>query len=386
MNVFAITGTNGKTTVSYMLRSIIEASGEKTGLIGTIIHDVGGKLYEVRNTTPGKDLLAEYFNEYKERGIRNVVMEVSSHALDQGRADEVGITHAAFTNLSRDHLDYHHTMERYYEAKKKLFLYPSVKSAVINIDDVYGRRLNSELRACGLNVMTVSMQNKESDLYVQWHGQGLAGGVLTLIRGDEPLTLTLRAIGEFAAMNAAVAAGLASAAGIAPRQIKAGLESFAGVPGRSEIIYGEKTGVTAIVDYAHTPDALENILAAAAMIANEKKGSLITVFGCGGRRDKEKRKQMGVVAGEASDLCIITNDNPRDENSEEIFAMIEDGIYGTGCTYHVIADRAAAIRAAVNASEPGDIIVIAGKGHEKTQILANEVRAFDDKEVIKELL
>ncbi|MDD2217636.1 MAG: UDP-N-acetylmuramoyl-L-alanyl-D-glutamate--2,6-diaminopimelate ligase [Eubacteriales bacterium] len=386
MNVFAITGTNGKTTVSCMLRSIIEAAGEKTGLIGTIIHEIGGEFYEVKNTTPGKALLEEYFKKYRELDIRNVIMEASSHALDQGRTDEVGITNAAFTNLSRDHLDYHNTMERYYEAKKKLFQYPSVKAVVINIDDMYGRKLNLEINSSHINKITVSMKNKESDIYASWAGQGLEGGKLILKRQEDTISLTLSAIGEYAAMDAALAAGLAYSAGIDSKYIKIGLESFSGVPGRAEIIHGEKTGATAIVDYAHTPDALENILGAAAMIANERKRRLITVFGCGGRRDKEKRKQMGVIAGEMSDICIITNDNPRDEKSEDIFAMIEDGIYGTGCAYSIIEEREEAIKKAIQSSKPGDIIVVAGKGHEKTQIFENEIRDFDDKEVIKEFL
>lgn len=386
MKVFAVTGTNGKTTVSYMLRSILEAAEQKTALVGTVIHDIGGTLYEVKNTTPGKQLLREYLQKCDALGIENFVMEASSHALDQGRTEDVGIAYAAFTNLTRDHLDYHETMEHYYAAKKKLFLYPSVKEAVLNIDDSYGRRLQSEIAAEGINITTVSMQNKESDIYATWNARGLDGGELTLTRKGETLTIDLLAIGDFAAMNAAIAAGLAWAAGITDARIKDGLTCFTGAPGRAEIICGEKTGVVAIVDYAHTPDALENILKAAAMIASERKGKLITVFGCGGQRDKVKRKQMGVIAGELSDLCVITNDNPRNENSEDIFAMIEEGIYGTSCAYYIIEDREEALHKAVDLAERGDIVVIAGKGHEKTQILQDGTRHFDDKEKIKEII
>lgn len=386
MKVFAVTGTNGKTTVTYMLRNILETAGQKSALVGTVIHDIGGTLYEVNNTTPGKQTLREYMQKCEELKIENFVMEASSHALDQGRTDEAGIAYAAFTNLTRDHLDYHETMEKYYAAKKKLFLYPSVREAVINIDDRYGSRLQAELAEGNIRITTVSMRSKGSDIYATWRGRGLDGGELTLVKNGEPTEITLAAIGEFAAMNAALAAGLAWAAGIETAQIKAGLERFAGAPGRSEIIYGERTGIVAIIDYAHTPDALESILKAAAMIASDKKSKLITVFGCGGQRDKAKRKQMGVIAGEFSDICVITNDNPRNESSKDIFAMIEEGIYGTSCAYYIIEDREEALHKAVSLAERGDIIVVAGKGHEKKQILQDEEREFDDKEKIKEII
>jgi len=384
IHVFGITGTNGKTTVSYILRNILKTSGKKCDLIGTISHQIGEHEYEAINTTPSAKLLEEFFLEMKEAGTQCCVMEVSSHALIQGRIDHISINYAGFTNLTQDHLDYHKEMEEYYQAKKKLFIM-SKSANVINIDDFYGKRLYGELMANDAKaLLSYSMKDKKADFYGEICEKTEQGTLIHFYeRGAFSGDLIIKTPGVFSVYNGLLAAGLARAGGVAFEHIAQGMQEVQGVPGRFEVFYGKK-GETAIVDFAHTPDALENLLKEAQNL--KKNGRLISVFGCGGNRDRGKRKIMGRVAGSYSDYVIVTSDNPRQEDPEDIAAEIEEGVYDTGCDYHVVIDRYQAIKRAVSICRKGDIIVIAGKGHEAYQIIGNQKKPFDDRQIVREEL
>ena len=387
--VFGITGTNGKTTTSYMLRNILEQGGKSCSLVGTIGHHIGDKDYEAINTTPGAELLSDYFKQMEAAQTECCVMEVSSHALAQGRVDNIPIAHAAFMNLTQDHLDYHKSMEEYYQTKKKLFQL-NQGASLINIDDAYGRRLYKELleEKAGSKVRSYSLQEIDADYRGEIVRESLSGFWFRLWElGRKQGIIRINLSGKHSVYDALAAIGLAKEAGIQVEDIEAGLKNLVGIPGRFEIIKGlegsSKEGFAAIIDYAHTPDALENLLRT---VKELKQGRLICVFGCGGERDKEKRAVMGKVAGTYSDYCIITNDNPRSENPEDIVADIEEGLYNTGGEYHIITNRRLAIRWAVSIWQKGDIIVVAGKGHEKYQVIGKEKRNFDDRAIIREFI
>ncbi len=348
--IFGITGTNGKTTTAYMVSDILKKAGKECALIGTVTHRIGNKTYEAINTTPGRETLGEYMREAQRQGIDIMVMEVSSHALAQGRTADTPVKYAAFMNLTRDHLDYHKSMEDYYLTKKKLFDFKTLDSAIINIDDAYGKRLFGELKEekKNLRIFTVSIYG-EADFAARIKREGFFGSEFDVTIGE-----------------------------------------FEGAPGRFEVITNEKKHIAAICDYAHTPDALENLLTTVREVRdtddNMKHGRIITVFGCGGDRDRGKRPVMGRIAGELSDYTIITSDNPRSEDPLDIIAEIEEGVYAAGAEYSVTEDRRSALSRAVMLARPGDIIVAAGKGHETYQIIAGQKKHFDDREILRELL
>ncbi len=384
IQVFGITGTNGKTTASYMLREILEAERGACGLIGTIEHRIGTKRYVPKNTTPGKELLRNLLHEMKEQGIGQCVMEVSSHGIHQGRIDGVGIAYAGFTNLSQDHLDYHGTMEQYYQVKKQLF-FKCEKGAAINLDDAYGKRLFGELAEQGHvpGLKGYSMRDSEADFYGEIIEETLDGGSFRFWEHGRALgTLEIPMPGEHFLYDAMLAAAMARQAGAAFQNIREGLSRLRKVPGRMEMI-GSMEDTLGIVDYAHTPDGLEKLLST---LSRFKRGKLLCVFGCGGFRDKGKRKLMGEIAGRYSDYCIVTNDNPRGEPPENICQAIEEGLYPTGCQYTVIFDRYQAIKRAVLLADKWDIIVVAGKGHEAYQLSGNEKLPFDDRSALRNLL
>jgi UDP-N-acetylmuramyl-tripeptide synthetase len=390
IEVFGITGTNGKTTVSYMLKSILEEAGRKCGLIGTITHKIGNNEYEAMNTTPGKETLKKYFHELKEQNIGTCIMEVSSHGLDQGRIDDTQMHYSGFTNLTQDHLDYHLTMENYFKAKEKLFIM-SQKGVTINVDDPYGRRLyemlrnKQEKRVSGFSVViqSYSLEDKEADYFGQIIENSIQGIKIQVYeKGLDWGIVNIGMPGKTSAYNGLLALAMARQAGVAKNKIVSGLDKLVGVPGRFQKVDNEY-GMEIVIDFAHTPDALENLLKVATDI---KKERLICVFGCGGNRDVGKRNLMGRVAGQYSDYCIITSDNPRREAPEDIVATIEEGIYDTGCQYSIILDRYQAIKRAIEVYKNGDLIVIAGKGHEKYQIIGNKKVPFDDEKVAQELL
>ncbi len=383
IRVFGITGTNGKTTASWMLRSVLEQSAP-CGLVGTIENIIGQRHYVPVNTTPGRKQMAELMTEMKNCAISQCVMEVSSHGIAQNRTADIEFAGLGFTNLSRDHLDYHGSMEEYFRVKKKLFTENPVDSAV-NIDDLYGKRLYSELsETFGKDIVqNFSMEHHDADFYGKILKSGLGGTLMEVYEnGKKHGEVSVSIPGKHFASNALLAALMARQAGIDFDQIKSGIESVESVAGRMELI-GDREDTLGIVDYAHTPDSLEKLLETAAEMT---RGKLLCVFGCGGFRDKGKRCQMGEVAGRCSDYCIITNDNPRGEPPENILQAIEEGVYPTGCGYCIIPDRYQAIRRAVSLADKWDIIVVAGKGHESCQFSGGESVPFSDRAVLKELL
>lgn len=381
--VFGITGTNGKTTAACMLKEILRQGGEPCALIGTIEYQIGNYQHIPVNTTPGKDLLRKLFCEMKEEGVRQCVMEVSSHGIDQGRIDDVQIDYAGFTNLSQDHLDYHKTMENYYQVKKRLF--PRCrKGAAINWDDPYGKRLYTELRETVDNsrIKRYSLKDAAADYYGEIREQALWGSRFAFFEKGRLLgELAVAIPGEHFIYNGMLAASMARQAGAEFAHLRAGLSALH-VPGRMQQI-GNPDDTLGIVDYAHTPDGLEKLLTT---LGGLKRGRLLCVFGCGGFRDKGKRKRMGKIAGTYSDYCVITNDNPRGEPPENIAQAIEEGLRPTGCPYCIVLDRYQAIKRAVSLADKWDIIVVAGKGHETYQLSGDQKLPFDDRRVLKELL
>ena len=375
MRVIGITGTNGKTTTTYLLREIFTCAGLKVGLIGTIQNLIGDEKFPVRNTTPNVIDLQKFLVEMVNKKVQVVVMEVSSHALAENRVAGVEFDTAIFTNLTQDHLDFHLTMENYLRAKAKLFDMVSRrghkqnKNAIVNADDAASAEI---LKHCLCNKITYGVKNpadlRGSELNIRADGMNLS-----LV--PSPLSLNLHITGLFNVYNVLAAIGAATAENISPEIIKRALENFKSVPGRFERIFAD-TPFQVIVDYAHTPDGVKNVLQTAAQIVD---GKIITVFGCGGDRDNKKRPIMGKIAAELSDVVIATSDNPRTENPEKILDEIEIGI---GDKKHErITDRHAAIFRAIELAEAGDIVLILGKGHEDYQILNTGKIHFDDREI-----
>lgn len=386
MRLIGITGTNGKTTTSYLIRAILREAGFRVGLIGTIQAMIDDEALPVKNTTPDVVDLQGLLALMAERGARYAVMEVSSHALDQGRTAGCEFDTAVFTNVTQDHLDYHKTFENYIAAKAKLFALVGAdgavkrgKAAVVNADDAAGVAM---LAACSCSASTYGVRS--GDLRAEDIRVTAQGASFTVTGAFGRLPLALKITGIFNVYNTLAAVGAALAEGIAPKTIRAALEKCTGVPGRFELVdAGQDFSV--IVDYAHTPDGLENILKTARQIAERR---IITVFGCGGDRDRTKRPIMGRIAAELSDVVIATSDNPRTEDPEFILSQVEEGVLPAlaGKEHHKITDRRAAIFAAIRLAQPGDIVVIAGKGHETYQILKDRTIHFDDKEVAREAI
>lgn len=376
--VIGITGTNGKTTTSYMIKSILEAGGIKCGLLGTISYQFSNIEYESVNTTPESSDLQRLFAEMRMEAIENCVIEVSSHALSMGRVDDISFNDTIFTNLTPDHMDFHESTEDYYQAKRKLF-FLNQSVCLINLDDPYGKRIYDELKESGRKVLGYSLMDKSADYSGKvMDATEMGTTILITEKAKELGLLKLRTPGIFTVYNGMAALAATRVRGLPFATIKAGLENLKGVPGRFQLAENSKD-IPVIVDYAHTPDALEKVL----KTANDfKKGRLICVFGCGGDRDKTKRVLMGAVAGRYSDYCIITSDNPRTEKQQDISADIEKGIRKTDCQYTIIDDRYDAIKKAVSMYTKGDLIMIAGKGHETYQMIGTEKKHFDDREVV----
>ena len=355
LEVAGVTGTNGKTTTAHLLHAILAAAGRRPGLLGTVEARVGGRPRVLERTTPEAIDLQRLFREMLDAGDRSCAMEASSHASELYRLDRVRFRVLVFTNLSQDHLDFHGTMERYFAAKRRLF---DGVPAVVNVDDPWGRRLLDELGGEGLTF------GFSEDAEV---GPGALAGV------------ELRLRGRFNVLNALGAAAAAQVLGIDPDAVRAGIEAVEGVPGRFEEV-SEGQPFTVLVDYAHTPDSLETVLREARGLA---EGRVLCVFGAGGDRDRDKRPLMGRVAGELADLAVVTSDNPRSEDPDAIIAEI---LAGAARELVVEPDRRAAIEAAVEAARPGDVVVVAGKGHEQGQEAGGVVLPFDDREVAREAL
>jgi UDP-N-acetylmuramoyl-L-alanyl-D-glutamate--2,6-diaminopimelate ligase len=362
MRVIGVTGTNGKTTTTHLLAAIMRAAGNETAALGT--------LSGVR-TTPEAPVLQARLAELRRGGVTAVAMEVSSHALTQHRVDAVHFVAATFTNLSQDHLDYHHTMADYFDAKARLFEPARTDLAVINRDDGWGRKLVGRLQPTGLPIETFSLDDV-TDLHLnidgsRWRWDGQEMGV--------------RLGGRFNVSNALAAATTARALGIDSGAIREGLATVTSVPGRFESIEAGQP-FTVLVDYAHTPDGLEQALVSARELA---PGRLVVVFGCGGDRDRDKRPLMGKVATALADLVVLTSDNPRSEDPDRIIADVKGGTEGPA-ELVIDADRARAISRALRSARPGDVVIIAGKGHEKGQEIAGRTIPFDDAEVARGVL
>lgn len=380
INLIGITGTNGKTTTAFMIKSILENAGEKVGLIGTIANYIGNEKIKAERTTPESLELQELFANMVNKGVKYCVMEVSSHSLELDRVYGVEFKSSIFTNLTRDHLDFHKTFENYYKAKYKLFQRSNV--SIVNVDDEYGKRVIKDLESEGIkNYLTYSIKNK-ADIKAKNEILESMDIIFDVnIKNQEEEGVLLPIPGEYNVYNALGAIGACYSLGISLNDIKNGLKDVV-VPGRCERAARKyNLPFEIIIDYAHTPDGLENILKTARQFT---KGKLISVFGCGGDRDKVKRPQMGKIGVDYSDIAIITSDNPRSEEPEVI---IEDVISGIDKDNFIkITNRHDAIEKAINIAEKDDVIVIAGKGHETYQILNTGTIHFDEREVIDEIL
>lgn len=378
LRLIGVTGTNGKTTTTYMIKTLLEFCGYKVGLIGTIQNMVRDTVLPSHNTTPGVYELQELFAAMREAGCDTAVMEVSSHALEQGRVDGCFFDVAVFTNLTQDHLDYHGTMECYLEAKKKLFY--RCKTGVINVDDVWADALREGLE-CPL--VTYSAQDNKA-LYTA-HGirQRPRGVDFELVgNAGEIGRVKLQIPGLFSVYNALAAAGCALAMGIPFETVLRALSEVKGVKGRAEVV---PTGrdYTVVIDYAHTPDGLENICKT---LAACKEGRLITVFGCGGDRDKTKRPKMGRIAADLSDVVVVTSDNPRSEDPQAIIEDVLEGMKHSKTPCKVEPDRSAAVRWALQNARTGDTVLLAGKGHETYQVLKEGTIHLDEREIVAQVL
>jgi UDP-N-acetylmuramoyl-L-alanyl-D-glutamate--2,6-diaminopimelate ligase len=373
LRVIGVTGTNGKTTTAFLIREILEAARIQCGLLGTVKQVVGEVEEEVERTTPEAIDLQATFRRMLSAGDRACAMEVSSHALALHRADAIHFELALFTNLTQDHLDFHADMEDYFQAKRGLFE-SELETAVVNVDDPYGARLAAEIEC-----VTFSAEGEEADYSARDVSFDAGGAEFSV--GE--LRLRTRLPGHFNVANALGAYAAARELGIAADTAAAGLARAARVPGRFEPV-DEGQAFTVLVDYAHTPDSMENVLRAARRLT---EGRLISVFGAGGDRDRDKRPKMGRAGGELSDLAVITSDNPRSEEPAAIVAEVAAGAVGQAATVEVEVDRRAAIALALAQAGPGDTVVIAGKGHEQGQEFAGGHKVpFDDREVAREEL
>jgi UDP-N-acetylmuramyl-tripeptide synthetase len=389
LRLVGVTGTNGKTTSAFLIRTILEAAGMSCGLLGTVRQIVGGAVEAVERTTPEAIDLQRTLRRMLDGGDAACVMEVSSHALSLGRADGLHFDVAAFTNLTQDHLDFHSDMDDYFAAKRILFV-PSGEGAdgpehaVVNVDDDYGSRLAAELEGLGAAVITISPSGGQADLVARDVDFDATGSRFRLEAGERSLLVALPLPGQFNVENALVALASASGLGLDLDAAVAALAEAEPVPGRMEPI-DEGQGFGVLVDYAHTPDSLVNVLRAARELT---AGRLICVFGCGGDRDPSKRPLMGRAVGEGADLPVLTSDNPRSEDPEAIIAATLAGVPERERDRVLVdPDRRAAIAAAIAAAEPGDLVVVAGKGHEQGQEFEGGRKIpFDDREVAREAL
>lgn len=372
-----ITGTNGKTTISYLIDSIISASGHRAAVIGTISYRIGGRVIPAMNTTPGPVDLYGFMGEAVRNSSDYLVMEVSSHALDQNRVGGIDFSAAVFTNLTGDHLDYHKTMEEYFRAKSRLFeTLSDAAHAVINIDDEWGKKL---IKLTKGKVVTYGTR-LIADYLASEINLSLNGADFTINYPKGKLAINSKLIGLYNVYNMTAAAACGMSLGFSAEEVKRGMEDLKAVPGRLEPVdCGQPFKV--FVDYAHTDDALYNVLSALRPLIGKK---IIVVFGCGGDRDRTKRPRMGKVAGELANFAIVTSDNPRSEEpkaiADEVIAGIPNG------NYKVILDRSRAIEEALSLAKEGDCVLLAGKGHEAYQVLKNTTVAFDDREVARKLL
>ena len=374
IKMIGVTGTNGKTTITNVIKHILMSTGHKTGLIGTIRNEIGDEVLETSNTTPMTFEFMELLDKMVKAGCEYVVMEVSSFGLVQNRIGSSWFGIALFTNLTQDHLDYHKNMENYYQAKKKLF--DICDSAICNIDDDYGRRLFGEISCDKLTFST----RESASFYADGIKIKPTGSSFWFCNEGKSHFVKAKIPGLFNVSNLTAAMAACLKAGVPLDKIIAAVENYSGVKGRCEVI---PTGrdFTVICDYAHTPDAIENVLRS---VKEYTSGRLICLFGCGGDRDSTKRPLMAQAAAKYADKLIVTSDNPRTEDPEAIIKDILTGLTDTEVPYDVVTDRREAIYHALKIAEKGDIIVLAGKGHEDYQIIGEKKNHFDEREVVAE--
>lgn len=381
LQLVGITGTNGKTTTAFLLHSILQAAGIRTGLFGTIEHRLAGRSLPALNTTPESVDLLSYCAELVEAGGRAAVMEVSSHALAQERVWGFRFTAAIFTNLTRDHLDYHKDLESYFMAKRKLFEglgTPPPELGVINLDDPWSERL---LQLAQARYITYGL-NSEAQVKVRHFTQSRIGIHATLMTPEGQLEMQSSLTGRANLANVLAATAAAVGLGVPGEKIREGVAALTLVPGRFERV-DEGQPFLVIVDYAHTDDALRTVLKTARELTRNR---VILVFGCGGDRDRAKRPLMGEAAGSLSDLVVLTSDNPRSEDPIRIMSDALVGLQKTGKPYISEVDRETAIRKALEQARDGDLVMLAGKGHETYQILKDQTIPFDDREVARRIL
>ncbi len=376
-----ITGTNGKTTTAFLIESLLNFAGRKTLLIGTIEYHLAGEVRPSLHTTPESRDLFELMAEGASRGATELVTEVSSHGLDQGRAAGIPFDVAVFTNLTRDHLDYHQTIEKYFAAKKLLFdgtMYPAPRVAVLNAHDERTPDLVDAARSAGAEIRTYGIGI--GDFRAARRTLTPGGAVIQLETPAGSAHVTSHLAGEVNILNLLAAFTAAHARGIPFEQLVASVPQLRPVPGRFQPVDAGQP-FTVIVDYAHTDDALRNLIALARQFVAKSGGRIITLFGCGGDRDRSKRPKMGYTAGEGSDFVVATSDNPRSEDPRAILNEVEPALKASGVRYTIEPDRTAAIHFAIGSARPDDVVLLAGKGHEKEQILADRTIPFDDSQV-----
>jgi len=381
-----ITGTNGKTTTAFLTEALLNHASRKTVLIGTIEYHIAGETRPSLHTTPEPRDLFDLMAQGAARGAKELVTEVSSHALDQGRAYGIPFDVAVFTNLTRDHLDYHETMEKYFAAKRLLFdgtRYPAPRVAVLNAHDPHTARLAASARSGGAEVRTYGI--KAGEWRVASFTLTPSGAVIDLETPAGSARVQSRLAGEVNVLNLLAAFTAVHARGVAFDDLVASAPNLRPVPGRFQPVDAGQP-FTVIVDYAHTDDALRNLTSLARQMTAQSEARVITVFGCGGDRDRTKRPKMGLAAGQGSDFVVATSDNPRSEEPMAILDEIVPGLESSGVRFVIEPDRAAAIALALKEAEPRDVVLIAGKGHEKEQILADRTIPFDDAEVALSLL
>ena len=384
MQVVGITGTNGKTTTAYLVASILDAAGIRCGLLGTVGYRIGDEMREATRTTPEAPEVQSLLREMADRGYGACAMEVTSHALSLRRVDDMRFAAAVFTNLTRDHLDFHDDMDAYFQAKRRLFeMLPPDAPGVINLDDPRGVALSE----AGGRPVTYAI-NRSADVTPGPLSLSLEGSTFDVRTPRGALRIRSALVGRPNVYNILAAVSTGTSLGVSSEAIERGVSALRGVPGRFQVASSPKDEVTVIVDYAHTDDALRNLLETTRPLA---RGRLITVFGCGGDRDRTKRPLMGAVAGRLSDLILITSDNPRTEDPRRIIEEIRLGITAdtrrdNRQTLLTIVDRREAISKAIELARPGDLVLVAGKGHEKYQVIGSQVLPFDDVVVAREAL
>jgi UDP-N-acetylmuramoyl-L-alanyl-D-glutamate--2,6-diaminopimelate ligase len=386
--ITGITGTNGKSTTAFLIEAILSAAGRKSALVGTIEYHVAGRTYPAPHTTPEALELARIFSEAVGQGATDVVMEVSSHALAQQRVFGIPFDVAVFTNLTRDHLDYHKTMEEYFNSKRVLFEGCGTdppRAAVTNLDDEYGMKLRDFSRKRSAVVLTYGWDH--GDFHSEKVDITPHGTRFDLVTPEEKIAVFSPLIGRVNVYNILAAAAASFARGCSGDTITRGVSSLTHVPGRFQRVDCQQP-FTVVVDYAHTDDALRNLtsLAREFVTRNGSSSRVITVFGCGGDRDRTKRPLMGDAAGKGSDFVVLTSDNPRSEDPRAIINDALVGLQKSGTKYTIEVDRRKAIALAISEARPGDIVLLAGKGHEKVQVTREGSHPFDDVEVAREVL